>query len=218
MVNLEHFFKNHFESDKIGDANLAKFVEIHIQNLIAANTDGRYNVMIEGTTAKYEIFADTLSSKDVKFAVQQSLTKSKDSLVEEFVKKISQKEGLIRSIWGVDSPTYQEFFPLGLSEYHKASLKNISMLMNRIINAATEHVDDIGQPFVDLFSMMRSNFTAARNAQLEKKGEVSDTRSEKNENRSVLEIELMKNLLALAAEYSGRPEKCTDFFDQSFID
>ena len=89
--------------------------------------------------------------------------------------------------------------------------------MTRIVNAANNHIDVLGQPFVDIFTTIKNNFTASRKAQLEKMGKVSDIKKSTGETRDVLEKQLMKNLLTLAIEYMDNPDKGMQFFNQQII-
>lgn len=185
--------------------------------MAAANTDGRFTDMITGTTTAHNAYFGSISDEDINYAVQQSLTMSMKNCFENFQKTVSQKEGIIRGNWNTDSPQYQEFFPRGLSEFSNASLANIETLMTRIVNAANNHIDVLGQLFVDIFTTIKNNFTASRKAQLEKMGKVSDIKKSTGETRDVLEKQLMKNLLTLAIEYMDNPDKGMQFFNQQII-
>ena len=217
MIDLSTFYKNHFDTDKISDDNLNKFSLDHIQRMAAANTDGRFTDMITATTTAHNAYFGSISDEDINYAVQQSLTMSMKNTFENFQKTISQKEGIVRGNWNTDSPQYQEFFPRGLSEFSNASLANVETLMTRIVNAANNHIDVLGQPFVDIFTTIKNNFTASREAQLEKMGKVSDIKKSTGETRDVLEKQLMKNLLTLAIEYMDNPDNGMQFFNQQII-
>ena len=217
MMNLRNMFKVIFDDERISDEKLAKFTEIHIQKLAANNNNGRYTTLISETNAAYEAYFGAMKDEDTKFAIQQSHTKSMQAVFEEFKKMISQKEGLVRSFWNTDSPTYQEFFPLGVTEYSTSTLANVEVLMNRIVTAARAHEKDLGEAFINLFTDIQTRFISARTAQLQKKGEVSGSKDVAVKKRGSLERQLMKNLLTLAVEYMGDPERGMDFFDQSFI-
>ena len=217
MMNLRNYFRIAFSDTKISDEKLAKFTDTHIQRLAANNTDGRYSRMMEETTSAYEAYFGAITAEDTQFAVQQSYTKSMQAVFEEFKKTVSQKEGAVRSIWNTDSPVYQEFFPYGMKEYSSSTLTNVEMLMARMVNAARAHEKEIGEPFVSLFAGIRDRFTSARTAQLQKKGKVSESKDVSDRTRDRLERQLMKNLLMLAVEFMGDPDRGMDFYDQSII-
>lgn len=217
MMNLRNYFKIVFADERISDEKLAKFTEIHIQRLAANNSDGRYTKMIETTNAAYEAYFGAMTDEDTKFAVQQSYTKAMNEVYEEFKKTISQKEGTVRGIWNTDSPTYQEFFPLGVMDYTRCTLANVEMLMARFINASRAHEKELGEAFINQFTDIQTRFISARTAQLQKKGQVSESKDISGKRRIELEKQLTRNLLSLAVEYLGDEDRGMDFFDQSFI-
>jgi hypothetical protein len=217
MMRLETFFKNHFNTKEISDDNMRKFTEIHLQRLAAKNGGGAFSTMITDTTTAYTNYFGSMTDEDTKFAIQQGLTIAVSNAVENFKKAVSQKEGLVRGNFGKDSTVYQEFFPLGVTEYNKANLANIEMLMTRFVNAANAHVIELGIPFVTEFQGYLTAFTTARTSQLLKLGEVADSKTDTSFKRDDVENELMKNVHLIGAMYVGDINTCMDFFDQSFI-
>ncbi len=217
MMDLKKIFKNHFNTKNISDDNLRKFAEIHLQRLSANNGTSQFTSMITATTTAYQDYFGAMTNEDTKFAVQQGLTIAMNNIVETFKKQVSQKEGIVRGTFGKESPAYQEFFPLGVNEYTKATLANIEMLMNRIITAASNYGGTISADFIQEFITLRDTYKAAREAQLVKIGEVADQRTTTKVKRDVIENQLMKNVHLIAAMFIGDVDRCMDFFDQSFL-
>lgn len=217
MIKLETFFKNHFDTDRISDDNLRKFTEIHLQKLAAKNTGGEFTQMITDTTDAYNLYFGKIVDEDTKFAVQQGLTITVNNAVETFKAAVRRRAGLIVSVFGENSAQYQEFFPLGLTEYSNATLQNVETLMNRMVNAATKYSVELTPAVATEFQGYLTTYQTARTAQLLKKGEVTDAKSATSDNRDVVEVQLMKNVLTIAAMFVGNVSACVDFFDQSFI-
>jgi len=217
MINMETFFKNHFNTKEISDENLRKFAEIHLQRMAAKNGGGAFTTMITDTTTAYNNYFGSISDEDTKFAVQQGLTIAVNNSVENFKKAASQKEGLVRATFGKDSPQYQEFFPLGVTEYSKATLQNVEMLMNRFVTAAGKYTVELGAALETEFQGYLTAFTTARASQLLKIGEVADSKTDTSFKRDDVENELMKNVHLIGAMYVGDINTCMDFFDQSFV-
>jgi hypothetical protein len=217
MLQFENIFKNHFDTDRISDDNLKKFTEKHIQQLTANNGGGTFTVTITDTSNVYVTYFGKLSSEDTAFAIQQGLTITADTIMSNFQKAVSQKEGTIRGLYGKDSAEYQEFFPLGLTEYSNATKANIETLMTRMVNASTAHVADLGAPFVAFFTNFKTNYQNARSAQLLKIGEVDATKTGTETSRNALEVQLLKNLFFVGFNFPGDVTRCMDFFDQNII-
>lgn len=214
---METFFKNHFNTSKISDDNMRKFAEIHLQRLAAKNGGGEFTTMITDTTTAYTNYFGSITDEDTKFAVQQGLTIAVNNAVENFKKAVSQKEGLVRAMFGKDAPEYQEFFPLGVTEYSKATLQNVEMLMNRFVTAANKFAVQLGAALETEFQGYLTAFTTARTSQLLKLGEVADAKTDASFKRDDVEIELMKNVHLIGAMFVGDINTCMDFFDQSFV-
>jgi hypothetical protein len=217
MINMETFFKNHFNTSRIGDDNLRKFAEIHLQRMAAKNGGGEFTAMITDTTTAYTNYFGSITDEDTKFAVQQGLTIAVNNAMENFKKAVSQKEGIVRGNFGKDSREYQEFFPLGVSEYSKATLQNIQMLMERFVAAANRYTAQLGGALETEFQGYLTAFTTARTSQLLKLGEVADSKTDTSFKRDDVENELMKNVHLIGAMYVGDINTCMDFFDQSFV-
>jgi hypothetical protein len=217
MMNMETFFKNHFNTKEISDENMRKFAEIHLQRLAAKNGGGEFTTMITDTTTAYTNYFGSITNEDTKFAVQQGLTIAVNNAVENFKKAVSQKEGIVRGNFGKDSREYQEFFPLGITEYSKATLQNVQMLMERFLAAANRYTVQLGGALATEFQGYLTAFTTARTSQLLKLGEVADAKTDASFKRDDVENELMKNVHLIGAMYVGDINTCMDFFDQSFV-
>jgi hypothetical protein len=217
MINLFSLYQNLFGTKEISDDNLKKFVQDHLQRMVANNGGGVFTDRITETTLAYTGYFGNITDKDTALAMQQALTLTADTIIAGFKSSVSQKEGLVRSTYGKDSPTYQEFFPHGVTEYTHATKANIETLMNRMATGATAHVADLGVPFKTLFADYKTNYTTARNAQLAQMGHVSTERTETHATRDVIEMQLCKNLHFIGFTFPADADRCMDFFDQSII-
>ena len=88
--------------------------------------------------------------------------------------------------------------------------------MQRFLTAVTNHTADLGVPLTTEFQGYFDAYKSARSAQLNKIGEVAETKTGSTEKKDAVEIELHKNLHTIAAMYPGDVDRCMDFFD-SFI-
>jgi hypothetical protein len=217
MINLMKFAVNHFDNVKISDDNMKKFAEIAMQRFIANNPGSIYDTIIAEITAAYTDYYGAITDEDVKTAIKEGSTVAMNGELKTFKASVSQKEGIVRGNYGVDSPTYQEFFPHGVTEYSNATLGNAQTLYDRMKTAATAHQADLGLPFVTLFTTLRANFVAKRDAQLLLIGEVKGKKDTTSKNRNVLEVVLMKSVLTVALNNIGNPDAIDVYFDQSFL-
>lgn len=217
MLDLKKLFKNHFDTKEISDDNLKKFADVHLQRLSANNTTAQFTTMITETTNAYTAYFGSITNEDTKFAIQQGLTITMNNIVENFKNFVSKKEGTIRGEFGEKSAQYQEFFPLGVTEYRQANLANIDTMMARFAAAAERHSAELGAAMQSDAENFLTDFRTAREAQLEKIGEVQSQKSTTSATRDGIENVLMKNVHLIAAMYIGEVDRCMDFFDQSII-
>lgn len=217
MVNLLTFFKEHFDTERISDDNMKKFSEDHLNRLIANNTNGQYDVLIANLQPLYNTFKNSIATESFEYAKQQASTVTTDKIMADFKKMVSQKEGIIRGNWGVESAEYQLFFPQGLTEYHTSNKANIEELMDRLVMACQAYSQDLGTIFVNTFVTLRDDYVAARANQLQQIGKVTSNKSGTEGARKALAKQLNVNVLTLALEFLGQPERGIDFFDQSII-
>ena len=217
MLNFKSFFKNHLDTPQISDDKLKKFTEDHLQKMISNNTGGQFDTLLTDTTNAYQTYYGAISDEGARYALQQALTMQMNNTVEAFKKAVSQKEGIIRGTFGKDNPTYQQFFPFGVTEYTEANLADIERLMDQFLTAINDHIAELSIAFQTEFQGYKSAYMSARESQLLKKAEVIDLKSASAAKRDVVEVQLMKNLLTIAAMYIGNEEMCNDYFDQSII-
>lgn len=218
-MDFKKIFTNHFASKEISDLELKSFSQDGIARLSANNGGGLFTTVLNDTVNAHTTYFGAITDKDVKFAVQQSLTQSKDNIVSTFKKTISEKSGIIQGTFpgGKKSPEWQEFFPLGLDEYHQASMGTIEKLLSRMVTASANHTAQLGVAFLSIWTTLQSNYTTARTLQLNKKGEVGVAREKVNTNRQPIELQWCKNLHFIGFTYPGNPEQCATFFDQSLL-
>jgi hypothetical protein len=217
MLNLRKFFEILFNNPKISDDALRVFAEDHLQRLVANNDGGGYTTMIAATEQAVTDYFGSISSEDTATAIRGSLTKARDAVIASFQKAVRRREGRIRDTFGEDSPQYLEFFPQGLTEYAHATLGTTATLIDRLVNATTKYSAQLGQPMVDEFTALKTNYASAQREQAKKKGEVTSQKTTTSTNRDEVELQLMDNLLTLAKEFKGNPDRGMDFFDQSII-
>jgi len=216
-MDLKRFGVNQFDTIRISDDNMKKLAETTWQRLIANNPGNIYDTLITDTATAYTDYYGAVTDEDVKTAIKEGSTVAMNGALKLFKETVSQKEGIIRGTYGADSPTYQEFFPHGITEYTKATLAAADTLMDRMVAAATAHQAELTAAFVTLFTNLKTSFIAKRNAQLHLIGEVKGKKDATLKDRDVLEKQMMTNLLTIALNNIGKPDVIDIYFDQSFL-
>lgn len=219
MISIERFFENHLANREISSEELRQFAEDHIGKLQAMSALPLHLVdLLAPTEAAFGAFDAALSARTTLQAAQSGDTITKDEALQVFRTTVRQREGRVRDKFAKGSGAYAEFFPQGLKEYNKARLGQIPGLLERLITAANKHKGELGPELLAEFTALKATFSAAREGQIEAKGELANARAHVATTRSALELQLGKNILALAAHHLGNPERAADYFNQSLLE
>lgn len=218
-MDFKKLFINFFASKEISDEEMKDFSQDGIGRITANNGGGLFTTILNDTVNAHTAYFGAITDKDIKLAVQQSLTMAKDNIFNTFKKTVQEKSGTIQGAFagGKNAPEYQEFFPLGLTEYANATMGNIEVLINRMVTASTAHVGVLGASFVAIWTNIQSNFITARNLQINKKGEVGVAAESIDTNRLPLELQWCKDLHFIGFTYPGNPDICATFYNQSLL-
>jgi hypothetical protein len=206
MLNFDNFFQIPFVGPKVSDGALNRYAEEHLKLIGGVPA---YAAMTTELTAAWNAFNGTLGTKGTKVAIQKGSTSVMADTLKEFKVLVSQHEGAVRSKWKLKSANYLRFYPQGIKEYSKATLKNVEPLMARYQQALTDLGSQLDpaistafvqapNPTTGVAGGVIPRFVAARQAQLGAKGttQTSDTASDLA--RATLEKACMKSLLTVA--------------------
>jgi hypothetical protein len=217
MRNLETFFENPFDDDKISDERKNSFARDHINRTTDNNPGGRYTPMITATQTVYDGYFGKIVETGGSTALRKSKTITVEEVSQQIKKLLSSKEGVINDIWPRKSSVYTEFYPMGITEYWEATRDGILPLLDRFIDACGRHTGQLPTNFVDQFRELREAYDTARSEQQQKKGDVVDDKEAKVVARQALDSQLFQNLLQIAKDFAGNPSMLSAYFDQTII-
>jgi hypothetical protein len=219
MLNIERFFENHLEHRSISSEELRQFAEDHISKLkTREGTPSVIVALIASTETAFDGFDGKLSARATLQAAQSGGTITKDEALQLIRTTVRQREGRIRDKFAKGSGPYAEFFPQGLGEYNKARHGQVNGLLDRLIAAATKHQAALGPELLSEFNQLKAAFVSAREDQVGSKGELAAARAEVAASRRILELQLGRNILAIASHHLGQPERAVDYFNQSLLE
>ena len=219
MKDLTWYFKNPISVEKFSFGDQKRFSEEHIGRLTAQNTNGQYSTMLTDTVQKHTDYFGDITDVKIKKAVQQSQTQIVDDCIEAFKKRVSRLNNSLLAQGYEKMPFYQTFFPFGVTEFTRDTNKtNFESNINRIIAALNAHPNESGgASVVQEFEGLRTNYTAARKAQLITKGEAEGKSTVRDEKGIIWADQVFSNLLTIALAHRNQPEIINDFFDQSIL-
>ncbi len=118
---------------------------------------------------------------------------------------------------GKPSAMYTQFFPEGKSEYHEATVAEAQVLAARVKALVAAHSGTLDVDFVATANGLITSYETAREAQMDRKGEATDTRGNRDERKAVLQTRLFQNLLSIAL-LEMDPERTSLYFTQSLLE
>ena len=219
MLNIQRFFENHLSNREISGEELRQFTEDHIGKLKAIPAlPAHLTALLAPTEAAFHAFDAALSARTTLQATQSGGTITKDDALQLFRTTVRQREGRVRDKFAKNSGPYAEFFPQGLQEYNKARLGQVPGLLDRLISAATKYKDELGPELLTEFTALKNTFSAAREDQIDAKGDLALARANVASTRNTLELQVGKNILAIASHHLGSRERANDYFNQSLLE
>ena len=216
MMKLSRLFENPFDDSEISAEELRSFAEDHLGKLRAQGSS--YAAMLSATEAAYNPFDAALSARAEQIGALGGNTVSKNQVLQLFRTKIRQRRGRVVDAFGEGSAEYREIFPQGLSYYTKTTMETIKQRIDYAVEKFTKYQAQLGAPLVAEFTALRTSFNEARDEQVADKGSVGQARDAVKTTRRALELQLTDNVLTLARQFKGQPEKAAVFFDQSKLE
>jgi hypothetical protein len=218
MKNLENYLELPFENMDASKERICMFFENHDTSLIyMANNGAPFSTLLTPTHTAVTALRSCIGQTSTSIAQQKATTYTADESLELFVNFVKKSEAKIRDTFTKESADYIEFYPNGMKPFNKISKKSIDALMEQQIAAYKNHPTDLPPELLGKLIQISDDYHAARGSQQSKKTQTKD----KQQNWDIC-LETMKdqafiNLLAIAKEYRGKPEKAILFFDTSIV-
>ena len=219
MIAIDRLFESHLSNRQISAEELRQFAEDHLGKLAAlASPPAVIAALAVPTRAAFDAFDGKLSARTTLQATQAGDTITKGEALQLIRSTVRQREARIRDKLTKGSAAYTEFFPRGLVEIGQARLGQITAILDRLIAAADKHKAAVGPELLAEFTALKATYTSARDGQVEAKGDLAQARADLAAARTVLELQLGRNLLAIASHHLGHPERAADYFTQSLLE
>lgn len=218
MIDLTKFFSLVFHSPRISRECLKDFVEDHIQRLTAHNPGGIFNAQLAAVQVAYASYFGHLSGGALHLAQQEGRTLALAEGRAKVEQLLNDNEKLIAYTYREAAAVYEEFYPLGLSEYYRAGIDAFLLLGQRFQSVLNAHASDFDPAVLTEYTTALAQLQTTRTEQLSEKGKVAGERSLLRTERKALEAQLTKNLLFIAYHFSGDVGKASVYFNQPILD
>ncbi len=219
MAIVKKAFKNYFESEEITDARLVNYANDTNGRLAAANENNQYDAIMQGITTASNALDDNLGDVKGALAQQKGKTFTVDGVIKNFKTYMSENEGVIaKALGGKKTPAFIEFYPLGVSQYSTVTKSKLPALLGQLTMAIDNNKTKLGKDLVTELQQFEVQYETTRKAQTTQKGKVSDSRTDRSQERKNLEIKLLVAMYTIGLQYAGDEEKCNSFFNYSLLE
>jgi len=159
------------------------------------------------------------SSDDlVKLGVRKARKQAKDAFRKGLPEKLSKLHLQVAAKFGERSPVLKECFPSGRTAFAKSADDLLESHLLALAAGLTGREAELGtEPAADA-EALRTNWLAVYSASESSSGVKSAAEKARREARLGLQLELFRNLLALAAQFPREPKQLDRFMRQSFLE
>ena len=217
MIQLEDIFQNFFADEKITTERLKAFAQDNVSRLTANNPGSVYNSIITATNTRITELDTAITARASDAGAQTGSVFTKDAARAAFQDYISRKEGLVKSTFGKPSAQYNEFFPQGLSAFHKATDEEFLNLAQTAVEKATTYETELGATFKTELTALFNAYKDALEATIDSKGETSDAQTDERLATYNLQIQLVTNVHTVALQNIEQGELALTYFNQSLL-
>ena len=218
MMDLHKFFSNPFDADGISIAELLAFSTDHLQKLTANNPGGVFTSRIAATNTALTGVENAFTDDVTKLGIRKARKLAKDNFRATLPDGIGRIYGSVTGKFGPSAPEVAECFPNGRTVFAKATDDKLASHLQTLITGVTAHQAQLGAQLVTDATALLTGWNAVYAPSEQSSGAKSTTEAAKATARAALHLELFKNLLTLALNFAGQPEKLDDYMRQSLLE
>ncbi len=218
MKKLESYAENPFGNIGFGrDLTVVFFSDMTDRLKQAVANGAPFADLLAPTSEKFTNLQLSHSSTVTAKTQLKSQTLTVDQIIDVFKVKILDSEALVLTKFKKPTPEYLKFFPNGRTAYNNVNKGNIDTMMDQAILAFTLHQDVLGSEILKEFQDLKDQYDAARSDQQRQKQNKGGSIGSWDDNLEIMKDQAFDNLLVIARNYKGQPEKIKMYFDTSII-
>lgn len=214
----KYLIGNFFDDRTITTTRLRNFAQDAFNRLSSQNSSNEFTYVLAILEAPIENTQDKITAVDTALGIQKGKTQTINQFIVLFKKTMKEKEGVIAdAVGGFGTPNYIEFYPNGNKEYNKVTKSKMKTIVDRVSQVAGTHSGQLSPALLQTLQAFKTYWELNRDKHEQQKGELSDSRVERNEVRLNLEHALLIAIHHIAIKYPGDKEQCCKFFDFSLL-
>ena len=207
MKKINDLFDDLFNLEKATNERLVSFGRDHFSRTTNNNPGGVFDVILAATQTAINNLHSANTQEAGSIGDRKGGTLTKNETRANFNEFISKGEGAVKYAFGKPSDEYTQFFPEGLSVFYEATDQGYALLVQNIVNRATQYETQLGTTFK----------TTAEDEQTDDKGNVANRKEDADLKRLALTRQLTINALTIALQFPLDATKAEVYFDTSLL-
>ena len=218
MNNLKHYLRNPFDNADVSLDNLLAFTLDHVPRMTANNPGGIFADRITATTKALNGVEENYSDDKTADGLKKAKVKLKDGFRASLSGNIGKIYSAVAAKYSLAGAELDECFPKGRTMFTHAKDSDLGEELQTLVNGVTAHQADLGADVVAQATSLLAGWQAVLQNTGDSKGGKAASQTDKASAKSALALELFKNLLTLAQNFPGQPDKLDVYMQGSLLE
>lgn len=218
MIALVRYCINPYDDRQISLNELIDYSSTHLQRLITNNPGALFNQRITGTTTALSVMDNCMFDNDVKLALRMARVQAKDAFREALPGNLVRIHAAVIAAFGTESTQLTECFPQGRAVFGNCPDDQLDDKLQALQTCLTPLTAQVGATHVNNLGGLISTWIALLAAVESASANKNSSESTRRSARAALQLELFKNLLAIAAAFPNDESKIILYCPQHLIE
>ena len=218
MLDLVKFHVNPYDDIKISLNNLIDYTGTHLQRLVENNPGALFNQRITATTTALSGLDATMSDNDTKLSLRMARVHAKEAFRQALPENLLRIHSAVIAAFGPDSTQENECFPQGRKPFAVCPDDQLDDKLEALLNCLTPWSAQVGITHVSNLGGLLSTWISLLAAVESSSAKKNTSESARRSARAALQLELFKNLLALAAAFPNDIARARTYYPQHLLE
>ena len=216
MRDLHIWPTNPFDDPHISMAELLAFTSDHLERMLANPLPALAARVIATQTALGGV-SGAFTDDESTLGLRKARKKAKDDYRKALLPRVGAIAIKVQAQFGEGSAEFVECFPHGRSVFSACSDDEVVNNLDVLIAGVTAHTPPLAAQIETDATAIKTGWTAVFTPSESAGGAKTTTQAAKHAARYALQLELFKNLLALATLYPRQPEQLELYMQQTLL-
>jgi hypothetical protein len=216
MRDFHIWLTNPFDDSKISMAELLAFTSDHLQRMIA-NPLPALAARVTATQTALGGVSSAFTDDESTLGLRKARKQAKNDYRSALVPRVGAIAIKVQAQFGEGAPEFVECFPHGRTIFTTCTDDEVENNLDILVAGVTAHTPPLAASIGTDATAIKTGWTAVFSPSESAGGAKTTTIAAKNTARAALQLELFKNLLALATLFPRQPEQLDLYMQQSLL-